>query len=213
MTCVLSLPVIQPPIPCVGYPGPCGRPSSHNGGTYGVAGRLCLRCRSRARRAHRDAQRPLGDCEGVGCRRAAACRRVFSGRAWLLCERCAERTRSGLTPGGSRSRSSGIMVSLPCVSCGTPDGPTTVSGLYPGRISGEHWGIPGAICFDCAEDARLGSLDEVDDPGTYLPDPETIHRECAAIRAGWSPSERRLRTAPALRRTPALIHRLPGMEG
>ncbi len=34
-----------------------------------------------------------------------------------------------------------------------------------------------------------------DEPGTYLPSPETIAAECAAIRAGWSDVEHRYRAA------------------
>ena len=44
-------------------------------------------------------------------------------------------------------------------------------------------------------DATMWNLE--DHPGTYLPSPETIAAECAAIRAGWSEDEYRIRAAMA----------------
>lgn len=211
MTCLTTFAAFVPAPRCVGYPGPCDRPGTNSGANVGVPGRLCNRCRLRARRAHLDATRPLGDC-GAGCGRAAASRRVIDGRAVMLCERCAERANRGAT-GSAGSRASCPVVPSPCVACGTPDGPPTRPGAGPGRVRGEEWGIPGAICLDCAEDARLGVLDPVDPPDAYLPTPAAIRRECAAIRDGWSAAEFRQRTVPAFRRVRFAPHRVPGTGG
>lgn len=199
-----------PAMMCVGYGGPCDRPGEFSGFSFGIDGRLCTRCRSRARRAQRDRDRPLGDCE-AGCCRAAARRVRHDGRTHLVCERCADRV-ANQRAGVARSHVVRAVLPTPCASCGTTGGsPPSTGGDTPGRIMGDTWGIPGLICLDCAAEARLIGVDD-DGPDAYLPTPDVIRRECEAIRAGWTVYERRQRVAPFYRNGRMRLPRLSGME-
>jgi hypothetical protein len=169
---------------CVGLDGmACGGPAHHPGKTYGIDGGLCDRCRSCARRRVIERDRPHGLCSH-GCGRAATSPRGGPSDG-PVCERCRAwpyrpRTRIG---------------TVPCSTCGTPGGPPSAAHPErPARFSGRRWRIPGSLCTDCRDDAKLARLDEADAPGTYLPPVEMIYRTAAELRTrrtpeGWAKAE------------------------